>query len=222
METADTKDPARLADLFRSGEEHVQQVVGRTSSLFPGWKPEGAALDFGSGAGRLSVALAQRFDRVVGVDVSAGMRSLAVSNSAHMDNLGFVPSVADAVALAGSFDFLNSYIVLQHLRPSQGLPIIDEMLHGLNAGGACALHVIVGDSKRRRGMLNSVRYRVPAVHWAYNLRVGRPWREPITEMNTYSVLDLLRVFRDNSIPDPLFAPFDQSGYVGCMIYARKS
>jgi SAM-dependent methyltransferase len=78
----------------------------------------GSALDFGCGVGRLSRALALRFERCVGVDVSPRMIDAARRLNADVPNVEFVVNERPDLSAfdSGSFDLVYSSIVLQHLR----------------------------------------------------------------------------------------------------------
>src|SRR5262245_31636893 len=78
----------------------------------------GRALDFGCGVGRLTRALAARFESCVGVDVSPKMVDAARRLNDGVPNVEFVVNRdPDLRAFAtGSFDLVYSSIVLQHLR----------------------------------------------------------------------------------------------------------
>lgn len=79
--------------------------------------PAGDALDFGCGAGRLSVALGPYFERVVGVDISAPMVAVAQELAAGVPNCRFLVNDQPHLRTFGdaSFDFVFTTIVLQHL-----------------------------------------------------------------------------------------------------------
>jgi len=77
----------------------------------------GSALDFGCGLGRLSSALAQHFNYVTGIDISAEM--VARARELHQGNyrLSFVHNPASDLACLESdkFDLVYSFITLQHV-----------------------------------------------------------------------------------------------------------
>lgn len=217
-----------LADNLRafqkSGEEHIAARMADVGRIFPGWKPQGVALDFGCGVGRLALPLAGYFDRVIGIDISEGMleRARAHAHEKGITNAQFVRTVREAAAIDGGFDFVNSWIVLQHIRPHQGLEIIREMVRALRPGGVFTLHVVLADNKPGRRFLNFFRYRFPPLQWAYALSKGRPWNELVTEMNPYPIWGLLEVFSE-SVPEVVVAPFVQPGnYGSCVVYGRKA
>jgi SAM-dependent methyltransferase len=108
-----------LEDFFATGEAEVAAVEARLAGLGRPARRE-RALDFGCGVGRLTRALAGRFGSATGVDIAAGMVEQARRLNGDVPNAEFV--LNDAPDLAqfadGTFDFVYSSIVLQHL-PSQ-------------------------------------------------------------------------------------------------------
>lgn len=102
-------DPAR-------GREELDALFGRL-----GADPRGGfAVEVGCGPGRMTAALAERFDRILGLDVSPAMVSRA-REAVPLASVDFrtidgeqLEGVAD-----GSVDALVCYLVLQHL-PSVG------------------------------------------------------------------------------------------------------
>ena len=103
----------------------------------PRW---GRVLDFGCGAGRLTQALAEHADEVVGVDVSPPM----LEQARQLDASGrctFVLNESQDLSQfpADSFDLVYSELVLQHLPE----PVIDgylaEFVRVLRPGGVALL-----------------------------------------------------------------------------------
>src|SRR5258708_13388605 len=56
-------------EFFESGAEVVSRVIAMATRQF-GQFNQGSALDFGSGVGRLTIPLAQRFKNVLAVEIS--------------------------------------------------------------------------------------------------------------------------------------------------------
>ena len=91
----------------------------------------------------------------------------------------------------------------------------------LRAGGVVALHFTVGDILPRRRRLNWLRYRLPPLHWAYNVRTGRPWNLPMSEMNAYPMAELLEMLRGRLEQPMLMRSVDNGWHEGIMMIARR-
>jgi trans-aconitate methyltransferase len=97
----------------------------------------GSALDFGCGVGRLTQALAQRFENVVGVDVSPRMVETAASLNRFPDRASYVWNDAPHLKTFNdsSFDFIYTNIVLQHIMPDVTVGYLREFLRILEPAG---------------------------------------------------------------------------------------
>ena len=125
-----------IDSFYAEGERDVRMFLAEAEALRV--TPSlGDALDFGCGVGRLSRALADRFDRVTGVDISAPMIDQANRFvAAERANCNFVLSVDPALPFAtASFDFVLSNIVLQHMPPALAMGYVREFVRVLRAGG---------------------------------------------------------------------------------------
>lgn len=97
-----------------------------------------SVLEFGCGVGRETTALASRFRRVVGVDISAAHLALARQAVArhHQSNVEFVQLASiDAVGALPECDLLYSVIALQHNPPPVMLELLSQLFDGLRPGG---------------------------------------------------------------------------------------
>ena len=92
---------------------------------------------FGCGVGRLTQALAQRFDRVVGVDVSPRMVETATSMNRFPDRASYVWSDAPHLQKFSdrTFDLIYTSIVLQHIVPDMTMGYLREFFRILKPGG---------------------------------------------------------------------------------------
>lgn len=141
-------------EFLATGRVEVDAAMAHLASLgvTPG---RGSALDFGCGAGRLSLALAAHVDRVVGVDVSEGM----VAKARALDTTGgrctFVVNPRDDLSLFedGEFDLAYSSLVLQHLPPEQARTALREMARVLRPGGALIVLVATETLPNVKGLL---------------------------------------------------------------------
>ncbi|MFY9344186.1 MAG: class I SAM-dependent methyltransferase [Planctomycetota bacterium] len=124
------------AAFFQTGVDHVAWL-GSWLGLHGIAVPKGDALDFGCGIGRLTQALAPHFATVTGVDISAPMIELARTKNRFGERVRYaVNARADLAAFAdGSFAFVHTAIVLQHMRPEYSLGYLREFLRVLRPGG---------------------------------------------------------------------------------------
>jgi SAM-dependent methyltransferase len=124
-------------DFYRTGETQIAEVMDHAEQLDRPRNRE-AALDFGSGVGRLTRALAGRFDRVVGVDISQTMVDNATRFNDDVPNVSFQVNARPDLRVFGdaSFDLVNTRIVLQHL-PDRAMieGYLTEFLRVLRPGG---------------------------------------------------------------------------------------
>jgi SAM-dependent methyltransferase len=113
---------------FETGEELVERILRRAESA---GSPigRGSAIDFGCGVGRISRALARRFDKVVGVDISPTMINIARELNKDFPGLSFLLNEYDDLRMLQDAhgDLVCSHITLQHLRPALAERYIVEL-----------------------------------------------------------------------------------------------
>jgi trans-aconitate methyltransferase len=103
-------------EFFATGEADVEQILVTAAELGRPSRRE-RVLDFGCGVGRLTRALARRFDEAVGIDVSERMLEHARRLNADTPNVTFASSDEPPPE---PFDLVVANLVLQHL-PSKAL-----------------------------------------------------------------------------------------------------
>lgn len=215
----DIEKPEVRELFFKQGEDHIDKVLRHARQM--GDIRMGDALDFGCGVGRLLRPLLGKYKTVAGVDIAPRMLEISRENCGEPDRLTLVNALDTLEAAGRQFDLVHSYIVLQHIQPPMGLKIMEQMIRLARPGGVVALHFTVGDIQPKRRLLNKFRYRIPPLHWAYNVSTGRPWNLPISEMNAYPVRDVLALFRTKASPDFSGWTVDQGGHQGMMLVAIK-
>ncbi len=99
----------------------------------------GRALDFGCGAGRLTRGLAAFFEEVVGVDVAASMIAKARELSPPDSRCHYVLNEQPDLRIfeTESFDFILTFIVLQHMNQDYQAQYLGEFLRLLRPEGLC-------------------------------------------------------------------------------------
>jgi SAM-dependent methyltransferase len=152
-----------LTDFYRSGHADIQLAVDRIARVAGCWPAPRRALDFGCGVGRLAFAMTQHAGEVVGYDVSPAMlRQAEARNDAAV-------TFTDAWPSSG-FDWINSYIVFQHIPPERGLALLGELLKLLNPGGVISLHFAI----YRDARLIAPRSRLAQAKTLVRRNLGRP------------------------------------------------
>jgi len=103
-------------------------------------------LDFGCGVGRLTQALAEHFERVVGVDISPAMIEGARRYNRKGDRVRYLVNADPNLRqlASGSFSFVLADIVLQHVPPRFSLEYIAEFVRVLGPGGIAAFQMPSG------------------------------------------------------------------------------
>ncbi len=134
---------------FKTGVYESTQVLGYLETLGKD-VPKGRALDFGCGVGRLSQALADHFDEVVGVDISSSMLERAREFDRHEGRVRYEHNTRDDLALFpdDSFDFVYSNITLQHVPPDACRRYVRDFFRVLKPGGVTVFQMRGGPPVR--------------------------------------------------------------------------
>ena len=147
----------RLDEFFATGDREIGEVLERAASMGRPRRTK-RALDFGCGVGRLTRALAARFESCVGVDISLRMVDTASRLNADRPNCSFVVNTAPDLGLfeSESFDFAYSSLALQHVpSPTAAARYITDLVRIVRPDGL-------------------VVFQVPArIPWPYRLQVRR-------------------------------------------------
>jgi SAM-dependent methyltransferase len=203
--------PAKIEAFYLSGIADVAGIVRRIEAA-TGRKPEGRALDFGCGAGRLAEAMSAYVEAVTGYDVSPGMLQAARANGGRATYVDRLPD--------GPFDWINSHIVFQHIPPPRGLPLMRDLAARLAPGGVVSLQVTIWRDDHlkppaARGWRRWVR---PLVE---RLRAARLQRGAIL-MHDYDLSAVVEILNRAGICDLTLAPTDHGGHHGVILIGRKT
>jgi SAM-dependent methyltransferase len=189
---------------FRSGSDHFSWLKDCMTRYFGALPRLDAACDFGCGVGRLLIPLAKEFKHVTGVDVSPAMLAEARCNCERLglNNITLSRSDDDLAQFRNSFDFIHSYITLQHLPPRRGEIIIRRLLSCLSPEGIIAIHFYFHENTNPvRAMFREMRKRFPPSHWIANLIKGNPWNEPMMQHNIYNMGRILWLLQNSGIEE---------------------
>jgi SAM-dependent methyltransferase len=135
-----------------SGARKAHALLRRLDELGTPARRE-RALDFGCGAGRLTLPLADAFDEVVGLDIAPGMIERARERAAGRARARFVLGEGEDLAALGDerYDLVYAGLVLQHL-PSAALALryLAALAGRVAPGGVLVAQLAVGLSLRHR------------------------------------------------------------------------
>jgi SAM-dependent methyltransferase len=210
-------DEAALNDFYGSGQGDIQAVVERASRFLGAWPAPRRALDFGCGVGRLVYAMTPYAEEVVGYDVSPEMLSKAESRNAESLNNGHVRFTS--AWPKGGFDWINSYIVFQHIPPQRGLELLEKLLGQLNPGGLVSLHFTV----YRDARLEPTPRPYAAALKLVKQCLGRPTEPPAgsVSMFDYDLSKILAALVRGGVSESAMLHLDHNGHHGVQIIGRR-
>jgi SAM-dependent methyltransferase len=146
----ETMTKERFAEFMATGERFVGDILGLVrAQIDPEFRPS-RTLDFGCGVGRLLIPLARHSREAVGVDVAPKMLELCRKNAreAGVKNITLTVGDDELSAVEGTFDFVNAYIVIQHIPPERGMRILRTLIERLRIGGIASLQVTYAKARR--------------------------------------------------------------------------
>ena len=215
-----------LKEFFRSGELYVQESKKRIELLFDQSLEESSILDFGCGVGRLAIPFAGLSHKnVMGLDVSPEVIAKANIHKLEMGINNLDLKVFNGVALPTlpTFDFINSYIVFQHIEPSLGYPLLRQLLENLKPEGILQVQITYGHSLPHLKYWNfMLRGKVPLYNYVHSfLKTGRLGAEAVMQMNHYSPGKLFALFSEFSTQ--VHVEFtNHGGHLGAFYLLKKN
>jgi len=201
-----------LDDFYLSGVQHID-AVAKDLGWLTGKLPFGRALDFGCGVGRLAEAMTRYAQLVTGYDISPGMLELARERKGRVNYTDQLPD--------GPFDWINSFIVFQHIPPDRGLELLRELMARLSNGGVISLQLTVWrdsgmetwpQERGLRRLFQAPRQRL----WMRRLPVGQ------ILMYDYDLSQVIRILNEAGIEDMRLVSTNHSGHHGVIILGRKA
>jgi 2-polyprenyl-3-methyl-5-hydroxy-6-metoxy-1,4-benzoquinol methylase len=154
------------AEFFETGEDDIEALCSAIASVLGHDLRVTSALDFGCGAGRLTLPLARLASRVVACDIAPAMLAHARQNAdrAGIHNVTFISNDELAGLTPGAFDFICSLLVFQYIPPAAGYEFLRTMMALLAPGGIAAIQLTLRQSSsalRRLARLMRARSRRP-------------------------------------------------------------
>ena len=209
-------------EFFATGCGFVGQLIKRYERHF-GALPRGRALDHGCGVGRLTFPLAAEFGSVVGVDVSPSMLAEAKTNAREFgaENIDFVLADDRLSNAEGEFDFVNSYITLQHIPVRRGQTILSRLIGKVKPGGGFHVHLSVRTDRKRSRALWWASHHIPGVKIWQNVMAGRPWNAPAMQMNNYPLASVFTQMAAQDVTEFLVATEHHAKFLTLSVIGKK-
>src|SRR5216684_537132 len=192
---------AHEREFFDTGDTFVESTFRTIAARFvPDFAPA-SILEYGCGVGRLAIPFARRAGSVTAVDRSPSMLDVARTHATRraVANISF-QTPSEFFGKRKKFDLVNCYLVLQRLRPSEGLALLTELVGCLGAGGIGVLQFAYRTrTSRYIEAVRHLRERVPAVNGVANLLRGNPVGQAFLPTHAYDLNDVVRTLHDASI-----------------------
>lgn len=216
--------PESLAAFHATGEADVSRIAAlATVKSGRPFHPQ-KALEFGCGVGRLTFPMAARAGKVTGVDAAPSLLEIARADASArgIQNVEFLP-VEDLESLEpGTFDFIYSYIVFQHIPTAEGETYLGELLRLAAPDATVALHFTLsraGGPVRR--ILRALRGRSRLINRLATL-MRRDRNLPYMQMNTYERQRIERMLAGEGFDRPTIEPTEHGGVAGGIFVATRS
>jgi 2-polyprenyl-3-methyl-5-hydroxy-6-metoxy-1,4-benzoquinol methylase len=213
-----------LKEFFESGEKYIDRILNVIHShLDPTFRPK-RALEFGCGVGRLMIPLAQICDSVTGVDVSSHMLQEARRNCEirGIENVELVGSDDSLSIVPGTFNFIHSYIVFQHIPIERGERLMRNLIQRLQENGIGVIHFIYyTDASRISKLLYRMRKSSKLFHTLMNIREGSSVNNPLMQMNEYNINNLLLIMQEAGCHHTYVRFTSHSEHLGVVLFFQK-
>lgn len=212
-------------EFFQSGEQHVQGVYSVIQAKVRQSVQAERVLDFGCGVGRLLIPFARRAQSVVGIDVSSGMLAEAEKNCREqgLQNVRLLQSQEIDTLDPCTFDLVHSVIVFQHIPVSDGEILLRKLIRLIAPGGIGAIHLTFSDNRSAlRRAVSALQSRSNLMHGFVNIARGKPFSQPLMEMNRYSMNRTFDMLIDSHCSNLHLDFTDHFGTRGAMIYFEKT
>ncbi len=215
----------RISDFFNESKDYVCKLLTVIEKhISPNFKPS-RVLDFGCGVGRVSIPLAEVADEVIGLDISKTMLAEARKNKEryNISNLELFQSDDQLTNAKGTFNFIHSIYVLQHIPFSRGKKIVEKMLELLDNGGVLALQFLISnDLPKIKRISYWMRLYIPGAKNVLNLLRRKSWNSPMMQLNNYDLTQMIEILKRGDC-DQLYIRYTKDHvYNGVIIVAQKS
>lgn len=215
-------DDSTVESFFRSGEDHVTELLAQLAALAPTFQPQ-SVLEYGCGIGRLAIPFARRGHRVTAVDRSPAMlaharAAIESSGGGNVELLTtdqFEPSTQ-------TFDLVNCFLVLQRMPPAAGFALLRRLAGRVREGGWGVFHLPwASNAPATVRLTRAIRERVPAVNALANLARHKPAGIPLIGSHVYELNRVFRILRDAGFDAPHLLFRRDGDLEGVVVYAQR-
>jgi len=213
------------AEFYKTGFDYVEETNSRIVAKYAQNISDMDILDFGCGVGRLALPFAQKSSgKVTGLDVAPGMIRIANDQKEihQIENLVYHTYSGSEIPDLGTFDLVNSYIVIQHIEPAIGFSLIDQLCQKAKIGGIVHLQIPFEHNIPR---LQYLKFYLKVHSNLYNrftnlVKTGKFRRSPVMQMNYYSPEKLGAIF-DKYTDVVHTEPTDHGGHLGNFYFFKR-
>ncbi|WP_114751636.1 class I SAM-dependent methyltransferase [Pleomorphovibrio marinus] len=214
-----------IEDFFHTGKEYTEETLKRISQYHNADLSEASILDFGCGLGRLTIPFSKiTSGSVVGIDISPDILEKARLHAKELaaENIEYILFDGKMLPEVGQFDFINSYIVLQHIEKNIGFSLIKQLLDRVKVGGIIQLHITYGNALPKFKYLHYYfRSKNILYNTVYSILKNRSLEiEPIMQMNNYDPKDMFKLITKYSSSVHIVFT-DHGGFLGASYLLRR-
>jgi tRNA/tmRNA/rRNA uracil-C5-methylase (TrmA/RlmC/RlmD family) len=210
--------PAAIEEFYAQGSSEIEYIMMTIQRHFGEFKPR-SAVDFGCGLGRLAFAMAKHSSHVIGIDISPGMLAEAEEQRARRGLLNV--SFTTDIQTIEKTDWINSYIVFQHIAPRHGFALLENLLSRLNEHGVISIQLTYFHDQRDMASLNR-----DAAAYFYDGESMKIYATPHSEPGQMSMFDydlnnIFRLLYSYGIQQTLVHQTDHGGCHGLWLFGVK-
>lgn len=180
-------------------------------------------VDFGCGVGRLSIPLAQMAKVVHALDVAPRMLEICQKNAYLAGAANVRPQSTDEFIAAGTeFDLFYSRIVIQHIPPTVGIPLLRKLFGRLRPKGGVCFNVTFARDASHASVLGAHARYVRGLSDRIEL-YGQtaPLESPHMSMYEYDLNELMLLLLEHGIHDPVVQVYGGGGYYAAHFFGLK-
>lgn len=205
-----------IEEFYKSGEDDIHRIRALCNDVFK-IMPKGRVLDFGCGVGRHTLTISKVSKHVTGYDISQEMLDIAHARvlTENIKNVSFENQIPK-----GPFDWINSYIVFQHIPPKEGYSLFEEILSRSSESAVLTIYIPFWSEVNARASKNILSHLVTNLIRAL-ARYGRKPAETLIQMHTYELSRIVKIANTAGFKDIYLKYENHGGFHGAWVIAKK-